>query len=386
MKAIKISENIYWVGAIDYKLRNFHGYSTSRGSTYNAYLIIDEEITLIDTVKKQFFEEMIERINSVCNVKDIKNIIINHAEPDHSGSLPELIKIVPEANVFASGASGVKITTSHYPEVKVLPVGKNLKIGKRVLQFVPTPMVHWPDNMVTYSDYDKILFSNDAFGQHIASVERFDEEFDLSVQMFEARKYYANIVLPYSLQVGKALEIVKNLDTKIIAPSHGLMWKANIKDILDCYNSMSKGDERNRAVIVYDTMWGSTEKMAKAIADGFTNKNIGVRVMDLQTNHVSDIITEIVNAKYICVGSPTLNNNMLPTVAGFLCYLKGLAPIGKHEYIAFGSYGWGGQSVGLIENELNSLKFQAFIPPQKLNYYPNAEGLAQLTKAVEEKL
>lgn len=384
MKAVKIKENVYWVGAIDWKLREFHGYQTNRGSTYNAYLIIDKEITLIDTVKAPFTEEMISRIESVCRLSDINNIIVNHAEPDHSGALPKLIELVPQAKIYASSPNGGKTIALHYGDVKVdaMATGSELNIGDRTLKFVTTPMVHWPDSMVTYSEYDKILFSNDAFGQHYAGVERVDVDADINIIMHEAKKYYANIVLPYSSQVQKALATLGGLDIEVIAPSHGVVWTRHIPDILKEYIAWSKGDNVEKALIVYDTMWGSTEKVAKAISDGFIEVGVNVKLMDLQNNHISDVMTEVMTAKYICIGSPTLNNNIMPTVASMICYLKGLAPCGEHNYIAFGSYGWGGQSVGLIDKELESMKFNQLVHPIKVQYVPTSQKLTEITEMV----
>ena len=384
MQAVKLKENIYWVGAIDWKLRNFHGYATEKGSTYNAYLIIDEKITLIDTVKAPFLDEMLERIASVVDVSKIDYIVSNHAEPDHSGSLVALSKICPQAKIYTSFPNGVKILKALYGDVLTLnPLksGDSLSLGEKTLNFVTTPMVHWPDNMVSYLAEDKILFSNDAFGQHYASFERIDKDLDIAQVLYQAKKYYANIVLPYGAQVKKALEALATLDITTIAPSHGIVWEKNIPEILQLYKDFTLNSQKEKAVIVYDTMWGSTEKQAKAIADGFLAKNIQVVLMDLTNNHISDVITELVYAKYIAVGSPTLNNNMLPTVASFLCYMKGLAPK-ELKYLAFGSYGWGGQSIGLVEKELQSMEAEELMPAEKQLFVPTKDNLTQLTSRV----
>lgn len=388
MQAVKIKENIYWVGAIDWKLRNFHGYSTEKGSTYNAYLIIDEKITLIDTVKEPFLSEMLSRISSVVDIAKIDYIVSNHAEPDHSGCLPALSKLCPEAKIFTSFPSGEKNLKALFGDVIELnPIksGESLVLGEKTLNFVTTPMVHWPDNMVSYLAPDNILFSNDAFGQHIASFSRIDKDMDLNEVLYQAKKYYANIVLPYGAQVKKALDALSTLKIDMIAPSHGIIWEKNIPDILALYKDIIEINNKEKAVIVYDTMWGSTEKMAKAIAEGFISFNIDVILMDLTNSHISDVMTEIVGAKYIAVGSPTLNNNMLPTVAAFLCYLKGLAPKGL-KYMAFGSYGWGGQSISLVEKELQMLDGEEIMPLSKQLFVPKKEDLMELTDKVKEAL
>lgn len=386
MKAVKIRENIYWVGGIDWDLRNFHGYLTQRGSTYNAYLVIDEKITLIDTVKYYLCEEMLERIRSVVDPSKIDYVISNHVEMDHSGSLPDIARIAPRASILTS-PNGLKGLSEHYRtglNLKAVSAGETLNTGKYNFSFVLTPMVHWPDNMLTYLPEERLLFSNDAFGQHIASAERFDDEFPLDIILFEARKYYANIVLPYGEQVKKALAAAAGLDISIIAPSHGIIWRKHLADVVKSYGEWSNNASSNKALIIYDTMWNSTKKIAVAISRAFENRGISAQMMSLQTNHISDIMTEILDARYICVGSPTLNNNMLPTVAAFLTYLKGLSPKNRSA-LAFGSYGWGGQSVGQVEENLASCGF-TMLESVKVKYIPEESVLSGITQKLEKDL
>ncbi len=375
MKPIKIKEGIYWVGGIDWDLRNFHGYLTQRGSTYNSYLIIDKKITLIDNVKYYLAEELLDRISAIIDLSKIDYIIQNHIEMDHTGSLPNMKKLCPNAKIFAS-PKGVKGLLKHFKingELLTVKSGDVLNLGKRNLHFVQTPMVHWPDNMVTYCPEEKILFSNDAFGQHIASSERFDDEYPFNIMMHEAEKYYANIVLPYGTQVQKALEVVGGLNIEIICPSHGLIWRSQIPEIIKEYKKWSANEVDEKAIIIYDTMWKSTEKIAHKIQEAFEEINYKTRMFNLQHTHISDIMTDILTAKYICVGSPTLNNNILPTVAAFLTYLKGLAPKNRIG-LAFGSYGWGGQSIGIVENILKECDFE-MLEQIKLQYVPDDELL-----------
>lgn len=382
----KIKKGIYWVGGIDWDLRNFHGYLTQRGSTYNSYLIVDEKIALIDNVKYYLSEEQIARIREIVDPEKIDYIIQNHIEMDHSGSLPNIKKIAPKAKIIAS-PKGVEGIPKHYKEnwdFLEVKSGETLNLGKRKLQFVQTPMVHWPDNMVSYCPEEKILFSNDAFGQHIASSERFDDEYPFSILMNEAAKYYANIVLPYSRQVQKALEVISNLKIDTICPSHGLIWRKNIPEILAAYEKWSSNQTDKKALIIYDTMWNSTKKIAYAIQSAFDEKGIHNQILNLQYNHISDIMTELLTAEYICVGSPTLNNNILPTVAAFLTYLKGLAPKDRIG-LAFGSYGWGGQSVGIIEKELAACGFE-MMENIKLQYVPDEEKLKKVKDKVKNQI
>ena len=383
MKAVKMKDNIYWVGAIDWSLRNFHGYKTGHGATYNSYLIIDDKITLIDTVKHGFEDEMLSRISSVIDPTKIDYIISSHVEMDHSGGLPFISRIAPDAKIITSFPNGQKGLTAHYGNLnyQAVKAGDTINIGKRTLSFVTTPMLHWPDSMVTYCPEEKILFSNDAFGQHFASTERFDSEIDLPLVLWEAKKYFANILMPYGKQAQAALKALAGYDIEMILTGHGISWKNHINDILSCYESWSRYDVKDRAVIVFDSMWHSTEIMAKTITDAFAACGIPAVFYDLKTNELSDIVTELFDSKYLAVGSPTINNQMMPTVAAFLCYLKGLQPK-NHKAFAFGSYGWGGQSIKLVEEDLKAAGCEICLENIRNINVPSENVL----KEIEEKI
>ena len=383
MKAVEIKKGIYWVGGIDWTLRNFHGYSTERGSTYNAYLVIDEKIVLVDTVKDYLFEEMLERIRSVVDPSKIDHVVSNHVEMDHSGSLPRIMDISKNATVITS-PNGEKGLREHYKadwKMQVVNTGDSVSIGKRTLSFVLTQMVHWPDSMATYIPEERLLLPNDAFGQHIATPERFDDEVEWGTLKEEAAKYYANIVLPFGSQVQKALEAVSGLDIDMIAPSHGIIWRKHIQQMVSLYKKWAANGTEEKAVIVFDSMWHSTEKIAKTVYEAFEEKGIPARLMDLKAEHISNVMTQVLDARYICVGSPTLNNGMLPTVAAFLTYMKGLAPKNR-KGLAFGSYGWGGQSVPQIDAALKEIGFDVS-EPVKVKYVPDEETLKDIKNRVK---
>jgi len=382
MKAIEIKKDIYWVGGIDWDLRSFHGHLTQRGSTYNAYLIVDEKVVLVDTVKHYLFSEMLERIKDVIDPSQIDYIVSNHVEMDHSGSLPKIMKICQKA-IIVTSPNGEKGLNKHYGEkwnFKVVETGDSLPIGRRTMQFVLMPMVHWPDSMATYIPQDKLLLPNDAFGQHIASPERFDDELDLGIVKEEAAKYYANIVLPFGRQVKKALDAVAQWEVNMIAPSHGLIWRTHLNEIIKMYTQWADNRTEEKAVIIYDTMWGSTEKIARSIQDVFEGTGIPVELQNLKTNHISDVMYKLLTSRYICVGSPTLNNGLLPTVSAFLTYMKGLAPKNRIG-LAFGSYGWGGQSVEDIEQILKGSGFE-MMEKISTQYIPDKDTLDK----IKEKL
>lgn len=383
MKAVEVKKGIYWVGAIDWSVRNFHGYLTGRGSTYNAYLVIDEKVALIDTVKEPFSKELLDRISSIIDPEKIDYLISNHVEMDHSGAIPYVMEVCKNAKIITSDPSGLKGLSAHFGkyDYQGVKAHDSLSLGSRTLQFVPTPMVHWPDNMVTYCPEEKILFSNDAFGQHLASAERFDDELPLSVIMEEAKKYYGNIVMLYNKQVGGVFKALEGLDIEMIAPSHGVIWRSNIPSILEAYKAWSDNEPETGAIVVYDSMYHSTESIAKAIVEGFQAKKVPVKLFDLKVSHMSEIIPEVLTTKYIAVGSPTLNNNMMPTVAGFLCYLKGLSPKNRKAF-AFGSFGWGGQSIGQIEEELVKCGFDICLEKIRVPYIPTKEQLQEITDSI----
>jgi flavorubredoxin len=376
---VELKPDIYWVGGIDWDLRNFHGYLTPRGSTYNAYLIMDEKVVLVDTVKHYLFEEMLTRIKEIEDPAKIDYIVANHVEMDHSGSLPKILELAPNAKVITS-PKGEKGLRKHYKkdwDFHVVNSGDTLNIGKRNLTFVHTPMVHWPDNMVTYIPEDKLLLPNDAFGQHIACSERYDDEVGWDILKYEAGKYYANIVMPYGAQAKKAIDALAGLDIDMIGPSHGIIWRSFIPKIVGEYVKWANYETENKALIVYDSMWGSTEKIAFAMAEGLHDKKVNVTMRNLKTTHISDVVTDVLTSKMILIGCPTFNNGLLPTIGGFLTYIKGLRPRNRIGF-AFGSYGWSGQAAAQIEEVMKELKWKLPKEVVKINYIPENEELENL--------
>lgn len=389
LSAVQIKPDVYWVGAVDWNARSFHGYSTEDGITYNAYLIMDEKVTLIDTAKITFKDELLARISSVIDPSKIDILVCNHVEMDHSGNVPTIKGLNPNVRILTSAPQGVKGLTAHYHDLgfEGVKTGDTLNIGKRTLTFVQTPMVHWPDNMVTYDAYDKILFSNDAFGQHFASSKRFDDENDLGEVMKQARKYYANIVQPYRMQASNAVKAVRKLGPDaidIIAPAHGVCWRSHVADILDAYeNVYTSGKLEEKALVAYDSMWGSTDKMAHAIADGFLAAGVPVRLMDVKCNHISDVMEEFLDCKYVAVGSPTLNSQMMPPMAELLTYMKGLSPKNEGRVgIPFGSYGWAPLGPKNIAAELEGVGFDLPLGTLACNWIPDQAYLDDLRQKI----
>lgn len=380
MKPTEIKKDIYWVGAIDWNVRNFHGhtYATKRGTTYNAYLILDEKVALVDTVYGPFAKEMIERIKNIVPAERIDYIIANHVEIDHSGALPDILKLCPQAKVLGTAKCKEGLYKHYYGnwDFRVVKTGDKLKLGRMTLDFLEAPMLHWPDSMFTYCPQEQLLMPSDAFGQHYATSQRFDDEVDSAILMDEAAKYYANILWPLSPLVIKKIEEVQklNISIKMVAPSHGIIWRRDPAKIINAYFSWAKNETKSKVVIIYETMWGSTEKMARKITEGITDSGVEVKLFDVAQSDRTEIIKEMLDAKGYIIGSSTHDNGMLPALAGFLEFLKGLKPKNRTVCV-FGSYGWGGGAAKSIENILKEAGIEIIQPPLSVQFVPDENEL-----------
>lgn len=378
MQPVEIKKDIYWVGAIDWNIRDFHGYSTPKGTTYNAFLVKDDKITLFDVVKKPFKDDLVQNVKRL-GVEKLDYLVVNHVEMDHSGALPEVIEVLRPERIACSPA-GKKALMDHYHRedwpFEVVETGQELSLGKRTVQFLETRMLHWPDSMMSYIEEDRLLISSDGFGQHWATSERFDDEVNQEELLAHAAKYYANILLLFSPLVQKLIAKVQELGLQIdmIAPDHGLIWRSDPGRIIQAYNRWSLQESREKALIIYDTMWQSTEKMAFAIAEGLNQEGASFKLLNLKLNHRSDIMTEVLDAKAIVLGSSTINNGMMPSMADVLCYMKGLRPAGKLG-VAFGSYGWSGEAVKHITDALTEMKFKVLNGGLRVRFAPTPEDL-----------
>lgn len=378
----KISDTVTWVGKIDWELNTFHGeeYSTHKGSSYNSYLIRDEKTVLIDTVWKPFAKDYVENLKKIVDLNEIDYIIMNHSEIDHSGGLCELMKEIPNTPIYCT-KNGAKIIKGHhhkdwnFVEVKT---GDTLDIGKNKLVFVEARMLHWPDSMMTYMAGENILFSNDAFGQHYASTLMYNDLVDQDELYKEAIKYYANILTPFSkFVVSKIEEVVAlNIPIEMICPSHGIIWRDNPLQIVTKYVEWAKSYQENQITIVYDTMWEGTRKMAEAIAEGIKSKDkdVAVKLFNCSKKDKNDIITEVFKSKMILVGSSTINNGILSAAASILEIIKGLKFTDK-KAAAFGSYGWSGESVKIITEQLKEAKFDVVSEGIKELWNPDEAAL-----------
>jgi flavorubredoxin len=375
---MEIAKGVYNVGVADWNIRDFHGYSTKEGSTYNSYLIVDEKIVLIDTVKESFSGKLLENISKIVDPKNIDVFVSNHTEMDHSGGIPRIMHRIGEDKPFYCSKMGLKNLSLHFPQsynYHPVKTGDELDLGKRTLSFLETRMIHWPDSMFSYLKEDKILFSSDGFGQHYAGPERFDDEIGDDI-MPHAKKYFANILLLYAPRIAKLIDQVveMGLEIDMICPDHGIIWRKDPARIINAYVQWCKQTPVAKAIVVFDTMWHSSESMAEAIVEGIAGEGVKAKPMCLKSCHRSDVITEVLDAAAVVAGSPTLNNGLFPTVADFLAYMKGLKPQNKIG-AAFGSYGWSGEASGLIQSALNSMKFDMPEDPLKIHYVPDEKDL-----------
>ena len=381
---IKVKNNVTWIGRIDWELRKFHGdeYSTNKGSTYNAYLIKEQKTALIDTVWKPFSKEYVNNLEKEIDLNQIDFIIANHAEMDHSGALPLLMEKIPDKQIYCT-ANGIKSLKGHYHKdwnFHPVKTGDKIDLGGKELIFIEAPMLHWPDSMMCYLTKDNILFSNDAFGQHYASEYMFNDLVDQSELFNECIKYYANILTPFSkLIVKKIKEVLElKLPVDIICTSHGVIWRDNPTQIIEKYLEWANAYQENQITILYDTMWNGTRIMAESIAKGIKNKDskVNIKLFNTSKSDKNDIITEIFKSKTILVGSPTINRGILTSLAGIMEEIKGLKFIGK-KAAAFGCYGWSGESVKLITEDLKEAGFEIINDGLKSLWNPDEDAIKE---------
>ena len=378
-----LRENIDWVGYVDWSVRDFHGYATHRGATYNSYLIRDEKTALIDTVKGPYARNLLDNISELTELENVDYVICNHAEPDHSGAMAKVLKALPNATLVCN-AKCEKALSQHHDttgwKVQLVKSGDTLSLGKRTLQFIDTPMVHWPESMFTYAQEDKILFSMDAFGQHYATSLRFDDEVMICTAMEEAKVYYANIVTPFGRQVANVLKAAEVLDIEMIAPSHGVIWRKHVSEIVEAYRNWSAYRPKRKVLVIYDTMWNSTGQMAQAIHEGASIDGVTAELIDIRASNLTKIAADVLDAATIAFGSSTLNNGLLPMAGAVLTYLKGLRPAGKVGF-AFGSYGWMTGGPAAVEEYYKALKWELVREPLVAQYCPTEEVLEECRKA-----
>ena len=395
LRAIPVSDAISWVGAIDWNLRDFHGYETPRGTTYNAYLVRGTDKTaLVDTVKAPFAGELLSRVGTLVDPAEVDLIVVNHVEPDHNGGLKEVMAAMPNARVVAS-RSGVAGVAEYHDGLEVEAVGPDdlIDLGGPTLRFLPMPMVHWPDSMFTYCAEQRVLMPNDAFGQHMASAERFADEVGLELALEEVRVYYANILMPLGKQVAKAVEkvLATGWEIETIAPSHGVIWRGDaLGAVLDEYARLTAGETREKIIVAFSTMWGSTAQLASAVADAIAAEGVEVEVFDLAATPVAHVTRQLLDSRAFLLGSPTLHHGMLYRVAGYLQYLAGLKPSGKIAG-TFGSYGWSSGATKQMDATLTDIGFELPFESFTQKYRPDAEEVSsarewavQYARAVKE--
>ncbi len=379
----ELRSGINWVGYVDWTIRDFHGYETARGATYNSYLVQDDQTALIDAVKAPFVDRLLDNVAALTEPGDVDYVVCNHAEPDHSGGLPRVMKALPNATLVCNkkcvAALSRHFDTSAWP-IRVVGSGDALSLGRRTLQFIDTPMVHWPESMFTFIPEEKLLFSMDAFGQHYASSGRFDDEVSPCTLMEEAKTYYATIVTPFGKQVAGVLKQAATLDIEMIAPSHGVIWRSRVPEIVEAYKDWSVCRPKAKVLVIYDSMWDSTGQMARAIHEGASQPGVEVVLTHIRHSNLTKIATEVLDTACVAFGSATLNRGMMPMAGAVLTYLKGLRPVGKSGF-AFGSYGWGKGAPEAIVEYFDDMRWQVLRDPLKAQFRPTPEVLDECRQA-----
>ena len=391
---VSLCDGVYWVGAVDAGLRDFHGYETDRGTTYNAYLVRDRETALIDTVKKGFAGTLLANVAEIVPLDKVDWVVCNHAEPDHAGSLPEVMAALPNATLVCTEKCRQTLALFFDMtawKVRIIGPGDTLPLGDRTLEFVQTPLAHWPESMFTFLPQDGVLFSMDAFGQHYGTPERFDNASDLDAVMDEAAAYYANILLPFGTPTAKAMAAAEKLPVRMIAPSHGVIWRGHLDRILAGYKAWTSGAVCNKVVVLCDTMWGATERMAEELAAGAADAGAETVLLPVRKASLTRIAREVMDAAAVAVGSPTVNGGIMPQMGAVLTHLQGLKPAPKAA-VAFGAYGWAKGGAEGVQTVLEAMRWEIIAEPLRVQYRPTEDDLrrcretgAQLAQKAAEK-
>jgi len=387
LKPVEINKGVFWVGAVDWAVRQFHGhhYHTTHGTTYNSYLVKGGKTALVDTVHIPFAAEMFARLSDLIDLSKLDYMVVNHVEPDHSGALAQVMTRAPQATIVCT-KNGEKAIREHYAaegwKFQQVKTGDAIELGTHTLNFLEARMLHWPDSMFTYVPELSLLMPNDAFGQHLASSGRFDDEVDHAVLMDEASKYYAVILTPFDALVEKKIQevVAAKLDIKMIAPSHGIIWRKNPMEIVQAYLRWATSPGENRVIVAYETMWGSTEQMARAVMEGVAEAGVEAKLYLIPTADRTELIRDIVESRGLVLGCSTINRRVLPGMAAILEELRGLQPDGKIGF-AFGSHGWGGGAVKIIEAALDDIKTTRTQDGIEVTYRPTPETLAACKEA-----
>ncbi len=390
-----IKNNVNWIGYIDWELESFHGddYSIMNGSSQNAYLIQEEKTVLIDTVWTPHRFDFVDNLKKEIDLNKIDFIIANHGESDHSGSLTALMAEIPNIPIYCT-ENAVKSIEGQYGKrgwnFHVVKTGDSVDIGNnKKLVFLEMRMLHWPDSMATYMTQDNILFSNDAFGQHYAVEELFNDKANQCLLYKEAIKYFTNILNPFAPILTKKLAEIENLNLPIdiIAPSHGAIWRDNPMQIVEKYGIWADAYKEDQVTVAYDTMWEGTKKIAHEIAEEISNQSPDtvVKVFNIATADKNEIMTEIFKSKAIAVGSPTVSNSILSSVAGWIEFLKQLKFKNK-KAAAFGCYGWSGESVKILQEKLSDAGFDVISENVRSMWNPNDDDFQNIPKLVENLL
>jgi len=377
-QVLQISKDISWIGVLDRELVTFDiVMETKYGTTYNSYFIDAEKKAIVDTVKEAFWPEYKEKILSLTNPEELEYIICNHTEPDHSGSLKYLLEMAPNATVVGSGQALTylgEMVGKPFKSQKVKD-GDIIDLGNKKLRIIGAPNLHWPDTIYTYVEEDGLLFTCDSFGAHYADGKMMDDELGDYSDSFD---YYFDMILkPYSKFMLKAIEKIKDLPIEMICPGHGPILRSTWKEKVERSASIAsqyleETQKDNRVLVAYISAYGYTKQMAVQVATGLKQSGILVDLVDIETMMLGDLEELVVKADGIIVGSPTINQNTLLPVYKLFSVINPIRDKGKPA-AAFGSYGWSGEAVSLIDNHMRMLKLKVLTEGLTARFYPNKE-------------
>jgi flavorubredoxin len=375
----EISDNVYWVGARDWNRRVFDALiPLPQGTTYNAYLVRGKEkIALVDTVNPGFEEELAARINQVTDHKGLDYVIMNHAEPDHAGAIPQVMKLNAGATLVTT-EKGAKMAEVYFgvqqEQILIVHDGDTLDLGGKTLRFIEAPWQHWPETMFTYLLEDKVLFPCDFLGFHTA-YGLYDDQVEEFVPF--AQRYFGEIMMPFRKMGQKALEKIEGLDIELIAPSHGPIHR-NPERILDLYRQWTAGETREKVVVVYVTMWQSTEAMIKAMVESLLGEGLEVSLHNLVYADLGDVARDLVDSRAIVLGTPTVLGGMHPLAIYAAHVVKALRPPLKYG-VVLSSYGWGGGAVKQAAEILEPTKIEV-VGAVEINGPPTDEAYEEIAE------
>ena len=376
---LKVRDDIFWVGALDFDIRVFDVVMyTEYGTTYNSYVVKGSEKTaLIEAAKGKFFDEHLERLNDITSPEKIDYLVVNHTEPDHTGAIEKLLDINPDMTIVGSAFAikFLKEITNKDFKSQIVKDGEEISLGNKTLTFLSVPYLHWPDSMYTYIKEDKTLFTCDSFGCHYCDEKVFNDL--IEGDFLDAYKYYFDCIMgPFKEYIQKALDKIKDLEIETICPGHGPVLRKDLDKYIEYYRQWSKNEKVDELVVGYVSAYGYTKVLAEEVAKGAEETGIKVKLYDLEIADKSEVLANIGICKGLLIGTPTIADDTLPPVWDILVSLNANVHKGLKAGV-FGSYGWNGAGISNVEGRFKQLKFKMPLEPLKILFNPSSEQKEQ---------